>query len=208
MRTRIRWWLWYLFITSTTGLISASPLLSQPVTKADLDTLLNKSKVVSFGLSFGPRFLTIKSENHVDLTLANLDTIPVLQKDILQRRSMVLSAAVLVRPWKYHKSILLRNLGFIANLDLAKLSESSLASTFNQELEGGIGVGWFFASDVGVAVTYDLSFTRRPRSRLLSMVGKPIKLDGEVLTSLDPNDDRLFKDAVADGIGIKIFFSF
>ena len=47
-----------------------------------------------------------------------------------------------------------------------------------------------------------------PQHRLLSMVGQPIKLDGEVLNSLDPNDDRLFKDAVEDGIGFKLFFSF
>ncbi len=30
---------------------------------------------------------------------------------------------------------------------------------------------------------------------------------GKFLTALDPNDNRLFKDAVTDGIGLKIFFS-
>jgi len=96
------------------------------------------------------------------------------------------------------------------SVDLAiNLADVSSNVTFNKNVNGGIGVGYFIASNLQLAVFYDISQVSQLRDYVVaSYLNKPIP-DGASgnYTTLSTSDNNLFYNKTISGLSFKLVFS-
>lgn len=182
------------------SLISSIETLKQKV---------EKKKLIRFGLSLGNRqafsikkadkFLAIASISPMDSTL---------QIELANRHTFLLSAVVSVFPFE-KKSKSISGLGFYSNINLAELAGGEFESIFNKKVEGGLGVLYRFSEPFALALGYEFIFHRRLRNYLIdNYQGKQIIKDGTVLTSLDEDDNNLFREDNVHAWSLKFVYYF
>jgi len=81
--------------------------------------------------------------------------------------------------------------------------------SFNKNVNGGIGVGYFVTENVQVAAFYDVSRISQLRDYIVnSYENKPIpKGDGTNYNALDSKDTNLFYNKTVSGWSVKLIFS-
>jgi hypothetical protein len=81
--------------------------------------------------------------------------------------------------------------------------------TFNKNINGGMGVGYFVTENLQVAVFYDVSRISQLRDYIVdSYENKPIpKGDGTNYNALDSKDTNLFYNKTVSGWSFKLIFS-
>jgi len=174
-----------------------------------LQDSLKATRTYRFGLSVGwrafvggDRFVTSPAINPADSTV---------RIDRTDESDVVLSGVVTAFPFAAEggtRSFFACGwcgLGFVANLNLASFSAESVTS-FNQSIEGGIGLATAMSNDFSLALTVERGFKRRLRDFV--KVGEKLEVDGEVLTSLSRDDDRFFVDDNRTAISLKFVFFF
>jgi hypothetical protein len=81
--------------------------------------------------------------------------------------------------------------------------------SFNKNIDGGIGFGYFINPDVQVALFYDVSRVSQMRDYIVNTyTDKPIPNgDKTFYNSLDTKDNNLFYNKTISGISLKLIFS-
>lgn len=104
------------------------------------------------------------------------------------------------------KPNLLSRFSVNASLNLINISQNV---TFNKNIDGGLGVGFFLTPDIQLAGFYDVSSVSELRDYVVkNYEGKSIPNgDKTFYTSLDPKDTNLFYNKVVSGFSIKLVFS-
>ncbi|HTI58575.1 hypothetical protein [Mucilaginibacter sp.] len=81
--------------------------------------------------------------------------------------------------------------------------------SFNKNIDGGLGLGYFISDNLQVAVFYDVSRVRQLRDYVISTYQDksiPNGTDGNY-NSLDANDNNLFYNKTVSGWSVKLIFS-
>jgi len=91
-------------------------------------------------------------------------------------------------------------------IDLANVSSNV---SFNKNVSGGIGLGYFITNNLQLAVFYDISQVRQLRDYVVSSYqDKPIpNSDGKNYNALDTSDNNLFYNKTISGLSFKLVFS-
>lgn len=98
-----------------------------------------------------------------------------------------------------------QKLAFNIGINIAEISSSNVA--FNKQIDGGIGLGYFFNKNVQLAFFYDIVRIRQMRDFIVqSYEGNPIPngTPNEYYNALDITDNRLFYNKTFTGTSIKI----
>lgn len=170
-------------------------------------------------VSVGP---TLSFEKLYDPILSPVDS--SLRLQTLFPVSLILSTGVVVSA-KSRKAELIKSsngsidasnyyrkpslLSFIANVNLAQFS--SAASSFNQKITGGVGMGIRASEDFYVGITYDINMTRQLRDFYIdNYQDKQILLgstkESDVLGNLDSSNNQFFYDKYYGGLSIKFVY--
>lgn len=93
-----------------------------------------------------------------------------------------------------------------ASLDLANVAPNV---SFNKNVNGGLGIGYFITDNLQAALFYDVSRIRQLRNYVVNNYeGKPIPNgSGTNYNALDTNDNNLFYDKTISGLSFKLIFS-
>lgn len=175
----------------------------------ELQDSLKATKTFHFGLSFGWRGFLGKNESlKEDATIDPRDSTVVV--DRTDQSDVVLSGVVVAYPFAKNRTQRAGDcgvcrFGFIANLTLASFSDDQLTS-FNQSVEGGIGLAYALSNDFGLAVTLERAFRRRLRDHV--DVGSKLMADGQIITSLSMEDSRFFVDDNVTAVSVKFVYTF
>lgn len=98
---------------------------------------------------------------------------------------------------------------FAVNIGLNLLAVSNDVQ-FNKAIDGGIGLGWFFAPNAQIALMFDVTSARRMREYLVETYRDkqiPKGSNAVFYTALDLSDNSLFYSRVTTGLSFKIVFS-
>ena len=98
---------------------------------------------------------------------------------------------------------------FSINFSLDLVNVNSDVS-FNKQVSGGIGFGYFLTQNLQVAAFFDVSQIRQMRDYIVSTYqDKPIPNSATTnYNALDTKDNNLFYDKTVNGISVKLIFSF
>lgn len=164
---------------------------------------LRESKTIQAGLSLGWRTIPRRSDRQFrDVAL---NAAGVLLLDESDANSVVLSGVVTAYPFRDSNSRR-KDLGFVANLNLADFSADSVGM-FNKSIEGGLGLAWRLNPDFAVAFTIERAFSRSLRNGIDPL--KPLlDGDGKPLGAIDRNDPRYFHDDHVTAISLKWVYLF
>jgi len=104
------------------------------------------------------------------------------------------------------KPSFLDHLSLNASLDLVNVAPNV---SFNKNINGGLGVGYFFNDNCQLALFYDISSISQLRDYIVNIYqNKPIPNgSGTNYTALDPNDNNLFYNRTISGFSVKLIFS-
>jgi hypothetical protein len=91
-------------------------------------------------------------------------------------------------------------------LDLVNISPNA---TFNQSINGGLGLGYFITDNLQAAIFYDVSRVSQLRDYVVnSYQDKPIPNSGTTnYNSLSTTDNNLFYNKTVSGVSFKLIFS-
>lgn len=173
---------------------------------AAVTTQLASAKIFQIGLSLGWRL--VLSNNERLLRDVALGPDGMLLVDRTDGSSVVLSGVVAAYPFTeaVNWTKTLRNLGFLANINLADFTADSVG-VFNKSIEGGIGLSLRLHEKFAVAVTLERAFSRKLRDGIDT--SKPLlDANGQPLTVIDRADSRYFKEDNVTGISLKWLFTF
>ena len=94
-------------------------------------------------------------------------------------------------------------LAFNIGLNLAEISSENIS--FNKQIDGGIGLGYFVSPSIQVAGFFEVVRTRQMREYIINQYGgKPIPKGNEFYNALDPSDNNLFFNKTFTGFSIKV----
>lgn len=155
------------------------------------------NRVFKWGLSIGWRNL-LGDENSLyrnAVLQAGSDTV---RAEKIDRGALVLSGALVAFPWKLPiergaKVPRKAHLGFIANIAFATFGEDNI-TTFNQSIEGGLGVAYRMSTDFALAVTAERVFSRRLRSHIRNNKPLPPLPAGEERDFSRENEQYFYDD--------------
>ncbi len=175
-----------------------------------LQTQLNKLteakvSVIHFAASLGVRFIYDRKERFGAPSISPIDS--TLQIDNRDRGAVIISGVVMATPFVRKKSSL-RNLGFVANVNLAEISSETINTARNKSLEGGLGISYLLEPNFALAVTYDLVFNRRLRDYVLQRKGGKVYENGKVLTELNRENNNLYIDDNLSSLSVKFIYRF
>jgi hypothetical protein len=196
-------------------LISSTTLFAQKK-ENDQPEAIQELQGVTFG--FGTGFSHIGGTVHsYSLTT---DTAHALKAQKLSKTSFVISSELSIKfgkisTAKNSNKILKANGGeakpadrLAVNVALNLLEINSDNLSFNKNIDGGIGLGYFLNDYIQVAAFYDLVRIRQLRDHILkSYLDKSIPSGKEVFNALDEKNNDLFYDKTFTGISVKVIFS-
>lgn len=163
---------------------------------------LEKKSDIRFGMSIGWR--KIPGKDYVDVFIDPVDS--TLESGARDDESMILSAVVSIHPFR-NRVDKLKNVGFIANVNIADIAGKDSFSVNNESIEGGFGVCYALSTSFSMGFTFERVFDHSVRSKMLKKhVGKKMIVDGHVLTKLDPNDARIFRKDDRDAFSFKFIY--
>ncbi len=165
----------------------------------------SSNRVISFGLTAGPRLAFSKEET----TNAFIDVSDsTLQFDDVDKGSFVISASVIASPFINAKAKNKQGedteephwstkVFFMLNIDIAELGGDSFK--FNQSVDGGIGAGYFLdkTRNFGIGFTFDKITNRILHDSFVDKEGQKIPLagkPGEFVTKINRDDDDFFQN--------------
>lgn len=126
-----------------------------------------------------------------------------VKKDASGRSVMALSKETTPTKIKWYKK-------FSANIGINLAEVSSSNVSFNKQIDGGIGIGYFFNPTVQLAAFYDIVRIRQMRDYIVAQYeGKPIPNgnNNEFYNALDLTDNRLFYNKTFTGFSLKIIIA-
>jgi hypothetical protein len=206
--------------------------LRQEGLRARLDSIEKASRTFKLGLSLGWRHLLARGEDAVrDATIDPATN--AVRVDEIDNGAVVLSGIMTAYPWKRAaateeasaggavpgavatressaperpRSWFGRNawrVGFLANVNLAAFGAENV-TTFNESIEGGIGLAYRLSDDFSWGFTVERVFSRRLRDFVKS--GTVLVVDGETVTALDRTDGRFFRDDNLTALSFKFLY--
>ena len=98
-----------------------------------------------------------------------------------------------------------------ANLNLIEFSTAQQELSFNQSIEGGLGLSYQINPHLYIGVNWDTFLSRQLHPHLKDFVGQKLIINGAPLTSssqLDINNPDLFYDAKINGLSLKVIATF
>ncbi len=172
----------------------------------------NEKSTIRFGLSIAHRY--IWESDYEDYYISVDSTL--LYSDSKDSRAITLSGVVSVTPFKklsffQTKSGLynvIKNIVFLANINLADFSSEERLGFFNKNIEGGVGMGIQISDDFSVGLTLERVFNRALRSNYRNHIGEPIVVNGTPLTILDKTDEGLFRDDNVSALAMRFTYHF
>jgi hypothetical protein len=192
------------------------------ITKADADLVANKvNKGVDFGISLG--FNTVFDKIY-DARVSPLDN--KLKITTVPKAAFLLSTGVSVPITKgkvggrYYRKLDAANkvygpvyyvpygLCFIATINLVSFNSAATGSLFNQKIDGGLGLGYRINDNFQLSLTGEMISYRQPRQFLLDSYNEQILRtpDGEIISSINPDDNNYFRDRYMPSISFKFFY--
>ncbi len=94
-------------------------------------------------------------------------------------------------------------LAFNLGINLAEVSSDNLS--FNKNIDGGVGFGYFLTPSMQFAAFYDIIKIRQMRHHIINNYdGKPIPNGTEFYNALDIADNKLFYNKTFTGFSLKI----
>lgn len=156
-----------------------------------------KSKrVFKWGLSIGWRHIQAPESSLLRNAVLQegTDTVRVAKID---RGAVVVSGAVVAYPWTFteeaaNERIHRGRLGFIANIAVASFGQDKIAS-FNESVEGGIGLAYRVSQDFALAATVERVFSRRLRGHIVPDAALP-PLPPGATRDFSVDNDQYFHD--------------
>jgi hypothetical protein len=190
----------------------AAPLAAaSPATKGDVQSINNSlNQKFKVGLSVGWRHIVDVGSGMKSAQINLKDSTLILDKS--DRGAVLISAIMGVYPFMKDENALdgtlkwYKRIGFIVNVNLASFGSSQAQSIFNQQVEGGLGLGYILSGKFQVGITYEKAGSRRLRDAYVQNVGQKLYADGQVVTNLDPKNDHFFIDDYHNAISIKFIY--
>jgi hypothetical protein len=138
-----------------------------------------------------------KEKSHV---LVSLSQPPISDQKLAKQQRQALTGAT-------HKDATFFNrLALNVSLNLAELNSNNIA--FNNSIDGGIGLGYYFNEFTQVGLFYDLIRIRQMRDKVVDdYLGKQIPNGNEFFNALDKEDNNLFYNKYFSGFSLKVIFS-
>jgi hypothetical protein len=164
-----------------------------------------KAGVIHFAASLGVRFIYDKKERFGEPSISPIDS--TLQIDNRDRGAVIISGVVMATPF-VKKTSSLRNLGFVANVNLAEISSETISAVNSKSVEGGLGISYLLEPNFALAITYDLVFSRRLRDYVLQRKGGKVFDNGKVLTELNRENNNLFINDNLSSLSVKFIYRF
>ncbi len=98
----------------------------------------------------------------------------------------------------------------IATVNIITFNSAASGSAFNQKIDGGFGIGYKISDNLQLAVTGEMISYRQPRQFLLDGYNDKILTapTGEVISSINPDDNNYFRDKYMPAISFKFFYLF
>lgn len=200
-----------IILTLLVLLIKPDSLLSQDVEIETLvgriDSLKKAESIFRFGLSVGPRIVL---ENKDILKRRNASISPVdstLQFDNVDKFEMALAGVIAAYPFTKKEKKYLKNIGFIAKLNLVEFGPDSFVQ--NKVIEGGFGLTYSLGNEFAVSFTIERVTGERVRSNFSE--NEKIfsgRARDDVVLDLDPTDDNIFVDDNFTALSLSWVYSF
>lgn len=179
---------------------------------------LEKKSILQFGLSFGPRYLNIKSKEEAGFKDARFSLVDsTLKLDDRDKSDFVASAVISITPFRNAFKVengirwFVSHLSFIANVNLAEfagVSNESFKTVFNKGIEGGLGVGLSLTDHFALTFTFERLFNRRLRDYVLALENQKVTIDGKPLIELNREDDDIFRNDNLTAYSFKFVYFF
>jgi hypothetical protein len=100
----------------------------------------------------------------------------------------------------------LKNFSLLLSTDLINMQTDKVA--FNKSIDGGIGLGYSFSTNLMIGVFYEIKTYRQLRDYVVEQYeNKPIPNGTEVFNALDQNNNNLFYNKKMDGFSVKLIFN-
>ncbi len=123
--------------------------------------------------------------------------------------AVVLSAVMIAFPIPAEWWGPTERIGFIANINLAEITDEKVSTFFNKNIEGSIGLAYKFSENFALPFTYEKVFNRRMRNHYLkNYTGGKIEIDGQTLTELNKENNSLLRVDNHNALSIKLVFTF
>ncbi|MGH7595860.1 MAG: hypothetical protein ACREOI_05875 [bacterium] len=164
-----------------------------------------KGGVIHFAASLGVRFIYDKKERFGQPSISPIDS--TLQIDNRDRGAVIISGVIMATPF-VRKTSSLRNLGFVANVNLAEISSETISTVNSKSVEGGLGISYLLEPNFALGITYDLVFSRRLRDYVLQRKGGKVYDNGKVLTELNRENNNLFINDNLSSLSVKFIYRF
>jgi len=171
-------------------------------------------KVFRYGLGFGWRYAYKTKGELIEASISPVDTSLYIDKG--DRVALILSGVLVASPFGncgaknsngFNCPMLSwRRIEFIAALNLIELIGGDLEAMNMRSVEGGFGVGYQLHPKFSLSVTFDRIFNRRIRDNIIKREGEILYDRGQVVYSLDKNDDRFFKEDNLLAFGIRFIY--
>ncbi len=210
--------------TATSGATGSDPKdkvienLFTRIEELDREVSLAELKAVSIGFSVGPRF---SSQDSYEYSIANDGT---LIRDALTSNTFIISSSLNILPFTKNQMVqnriryyedagrptrsflwkMVQNVGIFVNVNLIDISTERTELSFNEAVDGGVGVGFRLAPKIYIAYGLEFFTNRQIRGFYANQLGQSIMVDGQPLTTLDAGDDRFFRNNTSTGWSLRL----
>jgi hypothetical protein len=100
----------------------------------------------------------------------------------------------------------INRLSLLLSTDLINADATKVA--FNKSIDGGIGIGYSFASNLMIGVFYEIKSYRQLRNYIVDAYqNTSIPNGSETFNALDENNNNLFYNKKIEGVSVKLIFN-
>ena len=193
-------------VVAIPNVISAAESTTDSISVNKVKELFEKSKLIRVGVSVGPRKIRVTDENTTGFDYPSISPIDsTLQFDKRDKLDLIMSGVLAITPglgvekppsnagfWQRFCYLIRSRSTFLLNINLSNLTGDGAG--FNQNIEGGIGYGISLHKVFAIGVTFERVFNRALRRNISEMEGRKLKVGGQPVTELDPENENLFRD--------------
>ena len=94
----------------------------------------------------------------------------------------------------------------VAAINLTTFHDAMQGGVFNQKIDGGLGLGYRLNHDLQIALTFEKVSVRQPRDFLFNYQNQVININGQPLTTLNPDDNSYFKTDYLSSLSLKFVY--
>ena len=97
---------------------------------------------------------------------------------------------------------------FLATINLVSFNSAATGSSFNQKIDGGLGLAYRINDNFQLALTYEMISQRQPRDFLIkNYKDEELKTsNGTIINSITPDDNDYFYDKYIPSVSFKFFY--